>query len=203
MSTGEAAVAVTAAAAQAGEPSRREQLLATAADLFAARGFHGVSVAELGRACGISGPALYKHFASKDAVLAEILVSVSRELLDVGRARVAEADDADAALRALVAWHVEFALTRRATIVLQDRDWSALPDDAREEVRRLQRAYVDTWADQLRRLDGAVDPATARATAHAVFGLINSTPHSARLPGPRMRTLLRGMAERALGLDVG
>ena len=207
MGTGEVAVAATAAAAQAGEPSRREQLLATAADLFAARGFHGVSVAELGRACGISGPALYKHFASKDAMLAEILVSVSRELLDVGRARVSEADDADAALRALVAWHVEFALTRRATIVLQDRDWSALPDAAREEVRRLQRAYVDTWAEQLRRLDPArhpaLDPATARATAHAVFGLINSTPHSARLPGPRMRTLLRGMAERALGLDVG
>ncbi|GAA4687510.1 SACE_7040 family transcriptional regulator [Nocardioides nanhaiensis] len=185
------------------EPSRREQLLATAADLFAARGFHGVSVAELGRACGISGPALYKHFASKDAMLAEILVSVSRELLTVGRERVEEAPDAAAALRALVAWHVEFALTRRATIVLQDRDWSALPDDAREEVRRLQRSYVDTWADQLRRLDGDLAPATARATAHAVFGLINSTPHSARLPGPEMRALLRGMAERALGLDAG
>lgn len=187
----------------AGGSTRREQLLATAADLFAARGFHGVSVAELGRACGISGPALYKHFASKDAILAEILVSVSRELLTVGRERVRAAPDAESALRALVAWHVEFALTRRATIVLQDRDWSALPDDAREEVRRLQRAYVDTWAEQLRRLDATLTPATARATAHAVFGLINSTPHSARLPGPEMRDLLRGMAERALGLDVG
>ena len=50
--------------------SRREQILATAAELFAARGFHGVSVAELGAACGISGPALYKHFSSKQAMLA-------------------------------------------------------------------------------------------------------------------------------------
>ena len=32
---------------------RRQQILDTAADLFAARGFHGVSVAELGSACGI------------------------------------------------------------------------------------------------------------------------------------------------------
>ncbi|MBS9746049.1 helix-turn-helix transcriptional regulator, partial [Pseudomonas aeruginosa] len=46
-------------------PSRRDQILATAAELFAARGFHGVSVADLGAACGISGPALYKHFPSK------------------------------------------------------------------------------------------------------------------------------------------
>ena len=37
--------------------SRRDQILATAAELFATRGFHGVSVADLGAACGISGPA--------------------------------------------------------------------------------------------------------------------------------------------------
>ena len=63
---------------------RRSQILATAADLFAARGFHGVSVADLGAACGISGPALYKHFPSKQAMLAEMLVSISEELLRVG-----------------------------------------------------------------------------------------------------------------------
>src|SRR5680860_829910 len=59
--------------------SRREQILSTAAELFAARGFHGVSVDELGAACGISGPALYRHFAAKDAMLAEMLVSISEE----------------------------------------------------------------------------------------------------------------------------
>jgi len=62
---------------------RRHQILDTAAELFAARGFHGVSVADLGAACGISGPALYKHFPSKDAMLAEMLVSISEELLAV------------------------------------------------------------------------------------------------------------------------
>jgi len=68
-------------------PSRREQILDTAARLFAERGFHGVSVVELGAACGISGPALYKHFESKDAMLAEMLVEISEELLRVGRER--------------------------------------------------------------------------------------------------------------------
>ena len=37
--------------------ARREQILDTAATLFAQRGFHGVSVADLGAACGITGPA--------------------------------------------------------------------------------------------------------------------------------------------------
>ena len=34
--------------------------------------------------------------------------------------------------------------------------------------------------------------------AHATFGLINSTPHSAVLPEPEMGAMLEGMAARAL-----
>ena len=74
--------------------SRREQILETAAELFARRGFHGVSVAEIGAACGISGPALYKHFAGKDEVLAAMLVSISERLLAEGSSRVAADPDA-------------------------------------------------------------------------------------------------------------
>ena len=108
-------------------PSRREQILATAAELFAARGFHGVSVVDIGAACGISGPALYKHFASKDAVLAEMLIEISERLLAVGTERSQAAGDARAALAALVDWHVSFALADRALIVVQERDWESLP----------------------------------------------------------------------------
>ena len=181
--------------------TRREQLLSTAAELFAARGFHGVSVAELGRACGISGPALYKHFPSKDAILAEMLVSISEELLAVGRERVATAGGAEAALRALVDWHVDFALRHKPLIVVHNRDWESLPADARDRVRSLQREYVEVWADQLRRVHRGLRADRARAMAHAAFGLINSTPHSGLLPDDAMRELLTDMARRALGVD--
>ncbi len=181
--------------------TRREQILETAADLFAARGFHGVSVAELGAACGISGPALYKHFPSKDAMLAEMLVRISEELLAVGRERVASADTPEAALTALVGWHTDFALRHRSLIVVQDRDWESLPAAAREQVRALQREYVDLWAAQLRRAHPDLSPERARAAAHAAFGLLNSTPHSALLPDEGMRELLSSMALAALGIS--
>jgi AcrR family transcriptional regulator len=178
--------------------SRRDQILETAAELFASRGYHGVSVADLGAACGITGPALYKHFASKQAVLAEMLVSISEELLRVGQGRVEAAADPRAALVALVDWHVDFALRHRPLIVVQDRDWESLPAEARERVRSLQLEYVDLWAGELRLLDGDLDLPTARAMAHAAFGLINSTPHSALLPDAGMRELLSRMALGAL-----
>ena len=179
---------------------RRQQILDIAADLFAARGFHGVSVAELGSACGISGPALYKHFESKDAMLAEMLVTISETLLAEGRSRVAQAEGPREALEALVEWHIEFAIDHRALIVVQDRDWSSLPDQARERVRALQRAYVDVWATQVRRFDPSMSPEASRTRAHVLFGLLNSTPHSGRLPDPQMHDVLRDMAHGALGL---
>ncbi|GAA5104804.1 TetR/AcrR family transcriptional regulator [Alloalcanivorax gelatiniphagus] len=179
---------------------RRQQILDIAAELFAARGFHGVSVAELGSACGVSGPALYKHFESKDAMLAEMLVTISETLLTEGRTRVATAEGPREALEALVEWHIEFALDHRALIVVQDRDWSSLPDEARERVRALQRAYVDVWATQVRRHDPSLSPEASRTRAHVLFGLLNSTPHSGRLPDPQMHDVLRDMAHGALGL---
>jgi AcrR family transcriptional regulator len=183
--------------------ARRQQILDTAAELFAQRGFHGVSVADLGTACGISGPALYKHFPSKDAVLAEMLVSISEELLSVGRQRVATASDARGAVAGLVGWHTEFAVRHKPLIVVQDRDWSSLPDDARERVRSLQREYVDLWAAQLRSIHPRLTRTQAQARVHAAFGLINSTPHSGFLPEAETRTMLEQMALAALGVGDG
>ncbi|TYL55394.1 TetR/AcrR family transcriptional regulator [Nocardioides sp. BGMRC 2183] len=182
------------------EPTRREQILATAADLFAARGFHGVSVADLGAAVGISGPALYKHFPSKQAMLAEMLVSISERLLSVGRERVAAgAGDPDVALRGLVDWHVEFALAHRPLIIVQDRDWESLPLDARDAVRDFQRQYVDLWADQVRTLRPGLDAGTAHAAVQAVFGLINSTPRAGHtIDDDELGALLAAMAWAAL-----
>lgn len=171
--------------------TRREQILATAAELFAARGFHGVSMADIGHACGISGPALYKHVPSKDALLAESLTSISHHLRDGGRER--EGD-----LAALVAFHVDFATAHPALIVIQEREWANLPDDARAEVRRLQRDYIDVWVRTVTAQRTSWDAPRARAGVQAVFGLLNSTPHSARISAPAMRELLTELALDAL-----
>jgi AcrR family transcriptional regulator len=178
--------------------NRRDQILETAAELFASKGFHGVSVGEIGRACGMSGPALYKHFDSKDELLAAMLIGISERLLEEGRARVDKSRSSREALESLVAWHTDFALHHRSLIVVQDRDWQSLPPMARERVRHLQREYVDVWAEQLRRQHRGLHTDHARAMAHAAFGLINSTPHSGLIPDEAMRGVLQRMAMGAL-----
>nr|MBA3251860.1 TetR/AcrR family transcriptional regulator [Geodermatophilaceae bacterium] len=69
----------------------------------------------------------------------------------------------------------------------------------RRRVRRLQRRYVELWVGVLHQIDPSRAEAEARAAAHAVFGLINSTPHSAHaLPRAQMADLLARMASAAL-----
>jgi AcrR family transcriptional regulator len=178
--------------------TRRAQILDIAAGLFAERGFHGVSVNDIGAACGISGPAIYKHFASKDAILAEALTSISERHVAEARARLADHDDASTALDALIAWHIDFALEHPALIVIQEREWRNLDAAGRGDVRRLQLTYIDIWVGVMRRLRGDLDSAQARAAVQATFGLLNSTPHSARISPQEMRTLLAPMARSAL-----
>jgi len=177
----------------------RERILARAAALFAERGYHGVSTDLLGSAVGISGPGLYKHFPTKEALLGELLVGVSDQLLAGGRERAARQAPPRDVLADLVEFHVAFALDDADLIVIQERDWRHLREQDQRSVRKLQRAYVNVWTGVLSPLRPDLDAEQARAAVQAVFGLMNSTPHSlGRLPRPAMAALLRDLALAAL-----
>ena len=173
---------------------RREELKAIAAELFAARSFAAVTMDEIGAAAGVSGPALYHHFESKEGLLGEMLVTISEQLLARAEAIVARGDGGGV-LAELVDAHIEFALDRQDLITVQYRDLVYAAPDAQRAVRRLQSRYVERWVEQL-----GADPRRSRATVHAVLGMLNSTPHSARLPREEMGSLLRQMALAALGV---
>ncbi len=145
-----------------------------------------MSLEDLGAAAGVSGPAVYRHFAGKQAVLGALLLSVSQDLLDGGRRVVADSDGAAVALRRLVEFHVDFALSNPDVIRVQDQDFSNLADEDQAEVRTLQRNYVELWVEVLAGLHTDTEAAELRMRAHATFGLINSTPHSVRSHGRRI-----------------
>ncbi|WP_433827871.1 TetR/AcrR family transcriptional regulator [Actinoplanes sp. CA-015351] len=157
--------------------SRRDEILEIAVGLFASRGYHGVSMDDIGSAAGVTGPALYHHFAGKEAMLVAALIPVSESLLEGGQERVARhSDDVEAALADLVDFHVDFALTNPAVIALHLHELDRLPDEPRRQIRRLQRLYVEEWVSVLSRVRPELAAPEARVLAHAAFGLMNSTP---------------------------
>lgn len=178
--------------------NRREQIMAAAAELFAQHGFHGVGIDDIGAAVGISGPALYRHFRSKDAILGEMLNSISRYLLEGGTARASQRDVPGEVLEALVGFHVDFALTHPALITVQERNLANLTDADRKQVRALQRQYVEVWVRAISDAVPEIGERQARSAAHAVFGLINSTPYNRHLGDNELADLLCRLAQGAL-----
>jgi AcrR family transcriptional regulator len=183
---------------------RRLQLLSAAERLFAERGFLAVRLEDIGAAAGVSGPAIYRHFPNKESMLVELLVGISTRLLAGARDVTARSPDAAAALDGLIDFHLDFALGEPNLIRIQDRDLAHLPPIAERQVRKAQRQYVEVWVAVLRELNPELAEADARLTAHAVFGLLNSTPHSmksAERPARtvRSRAVMRAMTVAALG----
>jgi AcrR family transcriptional regulator len=182
------------------KPTRRDQILAAAAELFARRGFHGVSIDDIGAAVGISGPALYRHFRSKDAMLGEMLTSISEFLL-TGAQRTLDSEPdqpPDRVLADLIRFQVDFALDNPALITVQERSLTVLAEPDRRRVRAMQRRYVELWVKTIMALVPDTSEPGARAAAHAIFGLINSTPHSTYLDRAEMADLLYRMSMAAL-----
>ena len=184
--------------------SDRRSLLAAAAErLFAEHGYPAVRLEDIGAAAGVSGPAIYRHFPNKEALLVELLVGISTRLLAGAQEVARRADHADAALEALIDFHLDFALDESDLIRIQDRDLGNLPTAAKRQVRRKQRQYLEIWVEVLRRRDPDVTETDARMMAHATFGLLNSTAHSMK-PGATKtaeagsRTVLRAMTVAAL-----
>ena len=154
-------------------------MIAIAADLFAEHGFANVTVDDIGRAAGVSGPALYHHFDGKEALLGEMLVDISEYLLEGGRAVASEGTDV---VERLIRFHAEFAFDQPSLITVHFRDLvHARPDDE-ARVRSIQHDYVEVWRTALHERDPSLDPATTLAAFHTAFGLINSTPHIGRRP---------------------
>src|SRR3954471_14824092 len=161
---------------------RRSQLIAAAERLVAERGYLAVRLEDIGAAAGVSGPAIYRHFPNKEALLVELLVGISTRLLAGAADVVADADAPADALDGLVDFHLDFVFTEPDLIRIQDRDLAQLPAAAMRQVRRAQRLYVEIWVDVLRRLSADLREDDARVVAHAAFGLLNSTPYSVK-PG--------------------
>ena len=171
--------------------ARRERLLAATASLVAERGFHGVGIADIGAAAGVTGAAIYRHFENKTQLLVALLDRVVDELL-AGAGPSATVDE-------LVAAHVEFALRNRAIIAVWNRESHHLPPDDRRRLRRKQRVYVERWADALAAVRPADDREAVRARVQATFGLLNSVAtSSARVPTDELAPLLTRMATAAL-----
>lgn len=177
---------------------RRERILASATSLFEENGFHGAGIDDIAAAAGVTGPAIYRHFKSKDAVLVALFDRLAQRLEAI-LATVANLEGREA-LTTLVRLHARLAFEERALIVVYISEERNLSDGERRRIRRFQRVYVEAWADILRPLRPDLSDEERRSAVHAAIGLLNSTGYRRQVGLPRAQAedLLARMALVAL-----
>jgi AcrR family transcriptional regulator len=178
---------------------RERRILDEAAALFHEKGFHGVGMDALGARAGLSGPALYRHFSSKNEILAALFNEAMDEL--VGATIPVDADPADD-LRRMVRHHVEYAVSHRALVGIYQREDRSLDDPWRTMFARRRRRYVERWETAVSLRFPAADPESVAVTTQSCLGVIFSVAYwpSALVEGARAG----GLVERfiANGLAV-
>jgi len=181
------------------DPERRERILRAAAGLVAERGYHAVSMADIGAAAGIVGSGVYRHFTSKAAVLRALLDDGMQRLREEAAAAVGDGRSGDEVLAALVRSQVRFAVDESVLVRLWLREVQTLPDPDERRLRRWQRAYVEEWVHTLRGLRPELVDAEARARVHVAIGAIQSAATwNVGIPRDALVALLTECANRCL-----
>lgn len=154
-------------AARAEGRDAREELLSAAAEVFAARGFHDASIAEVAEVAGYSKGAVYWHFADKNdlflALVEERVDRPMRELIDLLQSAPAERDMAPEASR------------RFAELIAEQREWLLLDHEywshaVRDPDRRRR------YAERRRELRTALGAALALRVGTLGAGRIDGDP---------------------------
>lgn len=172
--------AATAQASGARKPSKERPgptgFLDAAAALFAASGYHGVSMRDIARRLGATPGAVYAHFPSKAGVLAAVYAEGVRRISDrVDAATAAETGPPWARLERAAQAHLTALLdpdSPYARVVIR-----VLPSDAPEataETTALRRAYERRFGDLIAALPLA--PGTDRRLLRlTLLGALNWT----------------------------
>lgn len=155
--------------------NRKEQITEVATDCFSRFGYDKVTVKDLAVACGISEPALYRHFASKEAIFESVLESLNErmqtaELFD----RLSTEEDIEVLLRELASFVISFF--RRNDDIQRLLLYAVLMDHprARSVFQATRGVFANYLEEQLVRLDnlGALQPVNVRITARCFVGML-------------------------------
>ncbi|MDN3354825.1 TetR/AcrR family transcriptional regulator [Actinomadura sp. DC4] len=173
----------------------KERLLVAALRLFVQHGFRGTSLADIAADVGCSKASLLYHFSNKEAILAELLVPVGKEVA-VLEARSAMLDGQAAAV-ATVTGFVDLTLRfRREMKLLFETDatsLSDLPDLGVEDMDGIEHRLVDAMAGR------SPEPQDRVAAVMALSGLFVTSAADLPFDDETLRAAMIASALRTLG----
>jgi AcrR family transcriptional regulator len=176
-------------------PDTRQEIISEASRLFAESGFKGTSLQDIARVVGVSKAALLYHFATKEAILAELMAPAVAELV-VLDGRLAGLTGEDAQRTAAIGF-AELAVRFRGPIAALHGDIPELIKlEAFGTVLDLAERLLDAMAGR------SADPAARLAATLLLSGLPAACAKSADMPDDELRPALVAISARTLGVPL-
>jgi AcrR family transcriptional regulator len=148
---------------------RRQQLLTIASQMFARSGFAGTGVDEIGEAAGITGPALYRHFANKQAILDALIVEGMQRLVNSTNGISHAEGGASKSLDLLIEKRMDFAFgPDRYAFVIRRNEHDHLSRAALRKIAALEDIYTAEWLRTMLALRPGVSTTVIRRACYAV-----------------------------------
>lgn len=201
MTTGGGSAATTAVRRRPRD--RKVQIVRAAARAFSDRGYHAVGVDEIAAEVGISGPALYRHFTNKYALLVATAEYTAQALVTAAQT----ADDPDQPpqdrLRAIIGALIEATIGMRREGAFYRWERRYLQPADRGRIRGSYDALNSALAEPLAALRPgltAADTVTLAAAALSVIGSIAA--HRTRLAAAPLQSLLAELCWSVLTVDL-
>jgi AcrR family transcriptional regulator len=122
--------------------TRRSELTREAARLFAEKGYHGTSIADVAKAMGVQKGSLYAHIASKE----DLLYATMREGADAFHAALDSIPDelpATEKIRVALRGHLRVVTEQLDMATVFMREWRYLEGERREEILAERRRYEE------------------------------------------------------------
>ena len=166
--------------------AKRSEVVATAAKLFAERGYGATSMSELTEATGLAAGGLYHYIEGKDDLLIAICDELLEPLLERAREIVAEEAPPVEQLRELVTAWVAHVVEHRHHMLVFTQERQAIERERRwRRVRSQRKAFEKILEDVLERgeADGSMTFADRRLSLLALLGMVNYTPQWVRPNG--------------------
>lgn len=178
---------------------RRDAILSAALDLFSRQGYQATGIDDIGAAAGVSGPAIYRHFGSKQDLLAAAFARSFEMRREQLRRRIAEGSTPEERLALLIRDTVHDTLDRRHVLTLYTTELSHLPVDMRRSVQRKQREFTNEWVKVVSQVYPELSLTDARMAVLCVQSLITTVAYTdGGLDRDRLEALLVDMSLAAL-----
>jgi TetR/AcrR family transcriptional regulator, cholesterol catabolism regulator len=153
--------------------NRREQILEIATHLFQ-KGFRATSLDHVAAEMGVTRPALYYYFRSKEEVLAAIYDRAVGVLIDRAAALFAQGLEPDALLRRLIEVHVRTMLQERPIVRVYFQEKDSLGDVASRSVKDKEVAFTKMMASTIKagQAKGMFRPGNPELMVNAILGML-------------------------------